>query len=140
MVPLQKIIQAFKEHISSFVEEPVSLEWPIGEERAVHVYVYSVSEDIHSRTSEVRRSPNDDQFVVVRALVFSNPEYEYGSLGRVVQGLRQHPTFQSDNLRIHVMQLPISTDEVTQIFVARKQRYRLTVAYEIRSQTIDAVE
>ena len=125
MVPLQKTIQAFKEHISSFVEEPVFLEWPSDEKKAVHVFIYSVFDNIHHR-------PNNDHFVVIRALVFTNPEYEYGSLDRVVEGLQQNPIFQIEDSRGQVAQLPITTDEVAQIFVARNQPFRLCVAYEIR--------
>jgi hypothetical protein len=123
---LQETIQAFKEHISSFVDEPVLLEWPIDEEKAVHVFIYSVFDEIGHR-------PNNDHLMVIRALVFTNPEYEYGSLGRVMQGLRQHPIIQTKDSRSQVVLIPITTDEVAQIFVARNQPFRLSVAYEIRS-------
>lgn len=128
---LQDTIQAFKAHIHSFAGEPVSLEWPADEKRAIHVFVYSVFPN-YSRYNEVRPSLDDDQFVVIRALVFANPEYEYGSLDRVMRGLRQHPIFDVEDSRARVHQLPLATDEVAQIFLARQERYRLAVAYEIQ--------
>jgi len=126
VLPLQETIQAFKEHISSFVDEPVLLEWPIDEKKAVHVFIYSVFDNIGHR-------PNNGHSIAIRALVFANPEYEYGSLGRVMQGLRQHPFFQTKDSKNQVVLIPITTDEVAQIFVARNQPFRLSVAYEIRS-------
>jgi len=41
---IEKTVLAFKEHLSSLLEQPVLIGWPESDEKGVYLYLYSVSE------------------------------------------------------------------------------------------------
>ena len=133
-IMLDKSIKAFKDHMSSILDDPVVIGWPTDGSKSVHVIVYSVSEDVVLR-NRVGTQDEIEIPLVISVLIFTNPENEYAIIDKVIQGLRQNPIFETEGARNNISPDGIRAEEIAQIFIALNQPYQLCLPYKIRSHS-----
>jgi len=127
---IEKTIQAFKDHISSFLDEPIFIGWPNDDKIGVHIFVYSVTDDPFTKS---RFIDHDNYPQEISALIFANPENEYSVIDNVLHVLHRHPIFEVEDTQSTIWRDSIPVQDVVQIFVAQNQPYRLSLAYKFRS-------
>jgi hypothetical protein len=127
---IEKTIQAFKDHISSFLDEPVFIGWPIDDKKGIHIFVYSVTDVPDAR---FRFIDHDIYPQEISVLIFANPENEYSVIDNVLHALHRHPIFEVEDAQSVIWRDSILVQDFAQIFVARNQPYRLSLAYKFRS-------
>ena len=127
---IEKTIKAFKDHISSLLDEPVFIGWPDDDRKGIHIYVYSITD---TPDPKFRFIDHDIYPQEISALIFTNPENEYSVIDNVLHALNRNPIFEVEDARSAITRDTIIAQEIAQIFVARNQPYRLSLAYKFRS-------
>jgi len=127
---IEKTIEAFKDHIGSFLDEPIFIGWPIDDKKGIHIFVYSVIDAPDARLSFIDHDIYPQE---ICALIFANPEYEYSVIDNVLHALHRHPIFEVEDTQSAIWRDSIPAQDIAQIFVARNQPYRLSLAYKFRS-------
>lgn len=124
---LDKTLQAFTAHLHNLVDESVFLGRPSGGNTGIHIYVYWVGGDPALNTTQ-----GNDLEQRFNCLIFSNPESSYAVIDKVMHAFHQHPMFKVEGVNNVITRIQLSPLEISQLYLALNQPYRLSLAYEVR--------
>lgn len=147
------------------VKVPVTLQRPDepGEETRLNLFLHRVEEHPQFRNAGPHLTPGTSNMLtapplslVLRYLmtVYAKPHAEHGNadahaiLGDAMRVFHQLPVVPADHLdesltdateRLHITPIPLSSEELGQLWGGFKEPYELTVQYEVSLVQIDAV-
>ena len=125
---ISDVLEAVRAAMASFTDAKVTLGPPVDAEPGLYVLAYRFMEDAILRDAAVSRG----QAYVLHGLLMAHPANDYAVLDQGLRCLRERPVLTSEESKIVVTMLSLSTEELTGIFDSAGIRLQLAIPFELK--------